>query len=106
MKKADAPFIHLGPGFCRLFPLGRLYENGSFQYFLQTHECKKENRTKVKVRKWIDIPDFGKYEKFVSDWHYFAKEMGQKIKSLGSEGQDKSKALCLYVLKKVLHGAI
>ena len=26
--------------------------------------------------------------------------MGQKIKSLGSEGQDKSKALCLYVLKK------
>ena len=88
------------PGFCRLFPLGRLYENGSFQYFLQTHECKKENRTKVKVRKWIDIPDFGKYEKFVSDWHYFAKEMGQKIKSLGSEGQDKSKALCLYVLKK------
>ena len=67
------------PGFCRLFPLGRLYE---------------------KVRKWIDIPDFGKYEKFVSDWHYFAKEMGQKIKSLGSEGQDKSKALCLYVLKK------
>ena len=71
------------PGCCRLFPLG-----------------KKENRTKVKVRKWIDIPDFGKYEKFVSDWHYFAKEMGQKIKSLGSEGQDKSKALCLYVLKK------
>ena len=88
------------PGFCRLFPLGRLYENGSFQYFLQIHECKKENRTKVKIRKWIDVPDFGKYEKFVSDWHYFAKEMGQKIKSLGSEGQDKSKALCLYVLKK------
>ena len=24
------------PGFCRLFPLGRRYENGSFQYFLQS----------------------------------------------------------------------
>mgnify|MGYP000747904398 CR=1 FL=1 len=46
------------------------------------------------------MPDFGKYEKFVSDWHYFAKEMGQKIKSFGSEGQEKSKALCLYILKK------
>ena len=34
--------------------------------FLQTHECKMENRTKVKFRKWIDIPDFGKYEKFIS----------------------------------------
>ena len=25
------------PGFCRLFPLGRYYENDSFSYFLQTH---------------------------------------------------------------------
>ena len=24
------------PGFCRLFPLGRLYEDGTFSYFLQT----------------------------------------------------------------------
>lgn len=29
------------PGFCRLFPLGRLYEDGSFSYFLQTKECKR-----------------------------------------------------------------
>ena len=27
------------PGICRLFPLGRFYENGSFRYFLQTKEC-------------------------------------------------------------------
>ena len=26
------------------------------------------------MSKWIYIQDFGKYEKFVSDWHYFAKE--------------------------------
>ena len=45
------------PGICRIFPLGRYYENQGFQYFLQIHECKKDNRTKVKVRKWIDTPD-------------------------------------------------
>ena len=28
------------PGICRLFPLGRYYENGTIQYFLQVHECK------------------------------------------------------------------
>ena len=28
------------PGFCRLFPLGRLYENRSFRYFLQVPECR------------------------------------------------------------------
>ena len=33
------------PGFCRMFPLGRLYENGTFSYFLQVSECPKENKT-------------------------------------------------------------
>ena len=27
------------PGFCRMFPLGRIYEENSFRYFLQIHEC-------------------------------------------------------------------
>ena len=41
----------LRPGLCRIFPLGRYYENRSFQYFLQVHECKKEPKLKVKVQK-------------------------------------------------------
>jgi hypothetical protein len=70
--------IHsIRPGFCRLFPLGRLYEDGSFRYFLQTKECRKEKRAKVKVKKWIDTPDVKTYEKFVCQWHYFLKELGK-----------------------------
>ena len=43
------------PGICRMFPLGRFYENHSFQYFLQVHECPKTDRSKVKIEKngWI-----------------------------------------------------
>ncbi|GKH32254.1 YkgJ family cysteine cluster protein [Muricomes sp. OA1] len=37
------------PGICRIFPLGRYYEDRDFRYFLQTHECLKENRAKIKV---------------------------------------------------------
>lgn len=66
------------PGICRLFPLGRYYENGSFQYFLQIHECKKEKRTKVKVKKWIDTPDLKQYEWFVNDWHEFLMNMEER----------------------------
>ncbi|MDD3252185.1 MAG: YkgJ family cysteine cluster protein [Lachnospiraceae bacterium] len=66
------------PGICRLFPLGRYYEDGSFRYFLQVHECRKENRTKVKVRKWIDTPDAARYETFIRDWHYFLKDLQAK----------------------------
>ncbi|MGN0334474.1 MAG: YkgJ family cysteine cluster protein [Lachnospiraceae bacterium] len=75
------------PGICRLFPLGRFYENGSFQYFLQTHECKNENRTKVKVKKWIDTPNLKQYEKFTNDWHYFLLKMQER-----AEGEDEQMA--------------
>lgn len=73
------------PGICRIFPLGRIYENGSFQYFLQIHECKKDNRTKVKVKKWIDTPEPLKNEKFINEWHYFLKDISVKLPSLSEE---------------------
>ncbi len=67
------------PGICRLFPLGRIYENGSFQYFLQIHECKKENRTKMKISKWLDTPQLKLYEDFICQWHYYLKEIQDKV---------------------------
>lgn len=61
------------PGICRLFPLGRCYDEHSFQYFLQVNECSKKNRTKVKVSKWIDTPDLKRNQQFILDWHNFLK---------------------------------
>lgn len=84
--------IHdIRPGICRLFPLGRIYreEGRGFDYFLQVHECKKENRSKVKVRKWIDTPDLKRYEKFIEDWHYFLEDMTEKVKSCSDEAKEK-----------------
>lgn len=67
------------PGICRLFPLGRIYENGSFKYFVQSGECKKENRTKVKVKSFLGIADIKNYEEFVTRWHYFLNRIEEKI---------------------------
>lgn len=67
------------PGICRLFPLGRFYEDGSFRYFLQVHECRKENRSKVKVRKWIDTPDLKAYEAFINQWHDLLLAVQQQL---------------------------
>lgn len=67
------------PGICRLFPLGRLYEDGSFTYFLQKYECNYENKTKVKIKKWLDTPELSKYEKYISDWHYFIKKIQEYL---------------------------
>lgn len=67
------------PGICRIFPLGRIYENDSFSYILQVHECPKENKSKIKVSKWIDTPDLKKNQKFISDWHYFLKDVQKHL---------------------------
>ena len=58
------------PGFCRLFPLGRIYnDDGSFDYFVQVHECPYPNKTKVKIKSWLGIPSLSRYEEFVRTWH-------------------------------------
>lgn len=89
--------IHsIRPGVCRLFPLGRYYENGSFRYFLQSRECKKANKSKIKVSKWLDTPNLKRYERYVTDWHYFLEE----VKELLEEQQDEqlNKDLNTYIL--------
>lgn len=83
------------PGICRLFPLGRVYENHSFQYFLQTQECMKNNRTKIKVKKWIGIPDLKKYEQFVLDWHTMIQEFQKKFGNEPSTDQIRDNNLFL-----------
>lgn len=67
------------PSICRLFPLGRVYADGGFQYFLQIHECRNENRTKVKVKKWIDTPNLKQNDEFVLAWHDFVCEIQDKM---------------------------
>ena len=67
------------PGICRIFPLGRYYEKNGFRYFLQVHECKKENRGKIKVHKWIDMPDLKQNEKFIMNWHNLLMELEEMI---------------------------
>ena len=63
------------PGLCRLFPLGRYYEGGSFRYYLQKSQCPKENRAKIKVKKWIDTPEPVKNEEYILSWHDFQKKL-------------------------------
>ena len=58
------------PGICRLFPLARLYhEDGSFSYFLQEGECVKPTGVKVRIDRWLGIPDVRGYEEAVRAYH-------------------------------------
>ncbi len=84
------------PGICRIFPLGRYYDENSFRYFLQIHECVKKDRSKIKVKQWIDTPDPARYDRYIRDWHFFVRAAGEKIPQLEEKEQARAE---MYILK-------
>ena len=85
------------PGICRLFPLGRYYEEDGFRYILQIHECEKTNRSKVKIRKWMDTPDMERYDAYIADWHAFLSKLRTKLEDASS---DLAKSVSMYILQR------
>ena len=86
------------PGFCRMYPLGRIYENGDFKYFLQVHECSYPNKTKIKVKKWLGIPELVRYEQFVKDWHFFLKDVQERLAE--TENDEIVKSINMHLLNQ------
>lgn len=65
------------PGFCRLFPLGRNYEDGRLTYFLLDGACPTPNKSKMKVNKWLNVPRIKDYEAYLLKWHALTKGLRQ-----------------------------
>ena len=40
---------------------------------------------KVKIKKWLDIPDIRSYENFICRWHYFLKDTNRILQEMGQE---------------------
>ena len=105
-KEEQCPFLNIQgrcsihafrPGFCRMFPLGRIYEEDCFHYFLQVHECRQNPKAKVKISKWLGISRIQEYERFVLQWHTFLK----KAEKIAAQFQEESavKNVCMFILK-------
>ena len=87
------------PGICRIFPLGRVYDGEGFKYFLQKDQCVKDNRSKVKVKKWIDTDNLDGNQQFISQWHYFIRYVGDNMIRLRDTGKgDIINELAMYIL--------
>lgn len=84
--------IHtLRPGICRLFPLGRVYEDGQMKYFLQSEECLNKNRTKIKVKKWISAEEGPRYQAFELSWHRYLERKSEELSGLsGAELKERN----------------
>ena len=84
------------PGICRLFPLGRIYEEQGISYFLQSGACER-GKTKIKVEKWLDTPQLKRYQQFLTEWHSLKKNMQEYLSRLNTE--DEKKTVCMMFLQ-------
>ncbi len=98
------------PALCRLFPLGRYWEDEThFKYILQVGQCKKDNLAKIKVKKWLDTDNLTEYNKYVVLWHQYLKRIQAAVGDIcqrAAAGELDSelattqiKTICLYTLK-------
>lgn len=84
------------PGICRLYPLGRYYENYRLHYILQVGECERDGRTKIKIEKWLGIPQLLRYEQYILRYHDFLKELREQLDDMT---EDAVKSLNVYLLQ-------
>lgn len=85
-------------GFCRMYPLGRIYENGGFSYFNQIHECDYPNKSKVKIKKWLGINNLAEYERFVIKWHDYLEAVREEVSRVSDVSQ--ISRICVNLLTK------
>ncbi len=104
-KTDECPFLNVEkrcsihahrPGMCRLFPLGRNYDEGKLNYILLTDACPKKNRSKIKVGQWIGIRPEKEYHEYVLRWHDFRK----RIAAIVEDAQEEEiKSFAMYILQ-------
>ena len=42
-------------------------------------------RSKVKISKWLEIPDLERYEEYICQWHYFCKSIQENAGDMEGE---------------------
>ena len=73
------------PGICRLFPLGRQYDEEKTSYFIVPEGCVKGGLSKVRIDKWLGIPDLPAYERYKAQWHSLIRLLKARIAAEPSE---------------------
>ena len=67
------------PGICRLFPLGRQFDEEKTSYFIVPEGCVKGGLSKVRIDKWLGIPDLPAYENYKAQWHSLIRLLKARI---------------------------
>lgn len=67
------------PGICRLFPLGRQFDDKKTSYFIVPNGCVKGGLSKVRIDRWIGIEDLPRYEEYKAEWRSLLRTLQARI---------------------------
>ena len=67
------------PGICRLFPLGRQFEDGKVSYFVVEEGCVMGGLSKIRIDRWLGITNLAAYEKFKSEWRSLLRTLKARL---------------------------
>ena len=92
-KKGRCGIHPIRSGLCRLFPLGRGFEeDGSIYYYVLNKElgCEKMKGpgSPVKIADWLGYVDMDKYELFQVAWHRIKRNLEERVANLSNEAAD------------------
>ena len=59
--------------------------------------CNMPGKSKVRIDRWLEIPDLKRYETFISQWHYFLKSLREKL--YASQDAEMNQRVSLFVLE-------
>lgn len=80
----------LSTGYLPCFSIGADLRGEQTGLFLQVDGCAKENRSKIKVSKWLDTPELKKNQQYLIDWHAFRKKIKSILGEMSDENQKKT----------------
>ena len=85
------------PSICRLFPLGRQYDGPKTSYFIVEGGCVNGRLSKVRIDRWIGIPDLADHERFKGKWRSLLRTLKARLAAEPSEEVQRS--INLYFLR-------
>ena len=77
--------------------MGRQYSEEDIQYFVLEGACPAPVKTKVKIAKWVERPEFKEHEEFLLQWHTFKKLCLEKLSKVQDDTYHKQ--LLMYIFQ-------
>ncbi len=75
------------PNICRMFPLGRVFMQDDFKYFIEEDSCPASDLKEIDIKTWLNIDEYDANKEFIIIWHNLIKALNFRVKFIYDEAE-------------------